>query len=177
MQRWISFLRGINVGGRNILPMAELRALLGAQGFTDVKTYIQSGNCVFEAQEKDSAKVSEIIANAIEATFGFRPSVMTVTYEALLVARENNPFPQAESDPKTLHLFFLQAPARGADMEAIQALAKVNEQFLLTDRVFYLYAPEGIGRSKLAAGAERKLGVAATARNLRTVDKMIALAS
>jgi uncharacterized protein (DUF1697 family) len=93
----------------------------------------------------------------------------------LLAAIESNPFPQAVADPKTLHFFFLSEPASEPDTEALDKAKTSTEQYKLTDGVFYLYAPHGIARSKLAANAEKHLGVATTARNYRTVDKLASM--
>lgn len=176
MQTWIALLRGINVGGNNILPMKELRTLLERCGFTNVRTYIQSGNCVFEAVEADGAKLSAQIASTIKGKFGFEPTIMALTKTSLEDAIHANPYPQGEDDPKSVHFFFLAAPAIRADMDALEQLRKPSEAFTLTDHVFYLHAPEGIGRSKLAAQAERKLSTRTTARNYRSVIKIMDLA-
>ena len=90
-------------------------------------------------------------------------------------AIKSNPFPKAVSDPKTLHFFFLAEPATDPDVGALDDAKTHTENYKLTDRVFYLHAPDGIGRSKLAANAERHLGVVATARNYRTVDKFFSM--
>lgn len=172
MTRWIALLRGINVGGKNILPMKDLRALLETLGYGHVRTYIQSGNCVFDAHAVDA----DSIAGAITARFGFRPNVIVMPAETLQSVLDRTPFPQAASDPKSLHLYFLSEPATSADMAGIEALRGATEDYRLTDQVFYLYAPDGIGRSKLAAKVERLLGVPATARNLRSAMAIAALA-
>ena len=88
----------------------------------------------------------------------------------------SNPFPEAESDPKTLHLHFLASMPKDPDLEALESIKSDRERFVLKDSVFYLHAPDGIGRSKLAANAEKLLGVALTGRNWRTVCKVTALA-
>ena len=87
-------------------------------------------------------------------------------------AIESNPFPEAEAEPKTLHLFFLSSAASAADVVSISERKSRSERYQLTDRVFYLHAPDGIGRSKLAANVEKLLGVTVTARNWRTVQKL-----
>ena len=88
---------------------------------------------------------------------------------------QDNPFPQAEADPKTLHFFFLAEPAANADLKAIDAVKIASENYELASTVFYMYAPDGFGRSKLAKDAEKHLGVVTTARNLRTVNKIHAM--
>ena len=90
---------------------------------------------------------------------------------------EANPFPEAESEPKTLHLFFLSSVPAAADIESISERKSHSERFHLANRVFYLHAPDGIGRSKLAASAEKLLGVTVTARNWRTVQKLREMAN
>ncbi|MEZ5324434.1 MAG: DUF1697 domain-containing protein [Verrucomicrobiales bacterium] len=172
MQTWVALLRGINVGGRNILPMAKLRSLLESQNCRDVRTYIQSGNVVFRSAAKSRSKLSESLLDAIESEFVFRPGLMLLTAGEFLGAKACSPFSKAVAEPKTLHFFFLESEAKTPDIQSIAELAAPTETFQLTGRVFYLHAPDGIGRSKLAANVERKLGVAATARNYATVEKI-----
>ena len=177
MKTWISLLRGINVGGKNVLPMKDLRAILADLGYQAVQTYIQSGNCVFQSSLTEPKAISTQIAEAIDQQFGFQPDVMTLSKSDLEEAIQANPFAEKADDPKGVHFFFLSQPAVEVDVGALEELCKPSERFELTEKVFYLHAPEGIGRSKLAAQAERKLGVSATARNLRTVLKIMELAS
>jgi uncharacterized protein (DUF1697 family) len=91
-------------------------------------------------------------------------------------AIQDNPFPQAACEPQSLHFFFLEKPPTNPRTKALESAKAETESYVLTDRVFYLHAPDGIGRSKLASTAEKHLGVTATARNLRTVEKLLALA-
>jgi uncharacterized protein (DUF1697 family) len=91
-------------------------------------------------------------------------------------AAAGNPFPQADQAPQTLHLFFLAKPAKAAQLDAMNEIKTKSEQFVLTNKVYYFYAPDGFGISKLAAKAERLLGVDTTARNWRTVGKLLKLA-
>jgi uncharacterized protein (DUF1697 family) len=186
----IALLRGINVGGRNVLPMAELRAQLEGLGLHEVRSYIQSGNVVFRAdddvdreagegagspEERNArlALLSERITAAVEDSHGFAPRVLLLWATDFLRAAAANPFPEGESEPKTLHLYFLADEARAPDLASLESLRADSERFALVDDVFYLHAPEGIGRSKLAARVERALGVPATARNWRTVGKLV----
>ena len=176
MNRWITLLRGVNVGGKNILPMADLRSALTDAAFNDPRTYIQSGNVSFGSELGEPAKIESRVADVIEARFGFRPQVLVMSADRLHMALANNPFPEAETAPKTLHFFFLSRPAAQADHEAIEAIKAPSERTSLTDQVFYLHAPDGIGRSKLAAKAENLLGVPVTARNLRSVQAIAQMA-
>lgn len=175
MQTWIALFRGINVGGHNIIRMAELRALLESMGLANVRSYIQSGNVVFDSKETDAAAIRERIVQAIEDQNGFRPKLLLLTRDELLDAIASNPFPEAAAEPKTLHFFFLAEPAGHADRLALDSDKSESETYSITPGVFYLHTPDGLGRSKLAARAEKHLGVVTTARNYRTVDKLRSL--
>jgi len=175
MKTWIALLRGINVGGHNILPMAKLKRDLESLNLKNVRTYIQSGNVVFDSTARTPSSLSRKIARQIEQQYGFRPHLLILSQEDLLAAIEANPFPAAVSDPRTLHFFFLAEPASDPNSKALESAKSPTEQYELTDGVFYLYAPDGIGRSRLAANAEKHLGVVTTARNYRTVDKLASM--
>ena len=170
MQAYVLLLRGINVGGSGKLPMADLRNMLSTLGAADVATYIQSGNAVFRSGN-DPETLAKAVADAIETGFGFRPSTLVLPGADLQKARDAFPFKAALDAPKTGHIWFLSAKP-SPDLEALQALKTPDEEFALTGTTFNLYAPSGIGRSKLAAKVEKLLGVAATARNLNSVAKL-----
>jgi uncharacterized protein (DUF1697 family) len=176
MNIYIALFRGINVGGKNSLPMKELVALLEGMGAKKVRTYIQSGNAVFQSEENDPAQLAKRLSAEIKKCRGFAPQVLLLKLEAVKLAMAKNPFPEAESDPASLHLGFLLSPPAKPDLERLGSLKKESERFHLGDGVFYLHAPEGVGRSKLAAGAEKALGVPLTDRNWRTVCKLKELA-
>lgn len=173
---WIGLFRGVNVGGNNRLPMKDLKALMQAEGFTDVATYIQSGNVVFRSALSE-ADTAECIESAIERRFGFRPSLFLVTADHLRKLLDENPFRDREHKGKAQHFMFLKAPATSADLDALAALRANGEDFKLTGEVFYLYAPEGIGRSKLAEKIARYVKADMTARNLNTVETLLELAT
>jgi uncharacterized protein (DUF1697 family) len=176
MPTWIALFRGINVGGRNRLPMKDLVRDLETLGLMDIRTYIQSGNVVFRSRDRSAATLEKKIADAIEKRHGFRPHIVILSVDQLRAAGESNPFPEAESEPKSLHLFFLASPPAAPDLEALKSVKAPSERFHLAGDVFYLHAPAGIGRSRLAASVEKRLGVPATARNWRTVRELIRLA-
>jgi len=175
MQVWIALFRGINVSGKNIVPMADLRALMSNIGFEGAKTYIQSGNLVFQSAD-DNVTIRKKITDAVADKFGFEPRLMLLSVEAINRAIHNNPFPAGEADPKTLHLYFLNEAPENTDLAAMAGWKIDSEAYELQGDVFYLHAPDGIGRSKLAERVERLLGVGATARNWRSVSKILALA-
>jgi uncharacterized protein (DUF1697 family) len=168
---YVALLRGINVGGNNILPMQDFRELLAELGCTDVSTYIQSGNAAFR-NGGSALDLSAAISNSIEKSFGFRPIVMVLAAKEFSVIAAENPFAKKVAEPKTLHIWFARDRIKNADSERIAALAATNETYHLTEKAFYLHAPNGIGRSKLAAGVEKCLGVEGTGRNWRTVGKI-----
>jgi uncharacterized protein (DUF1697 family) len=169
MTIYIALIRGINVGGKNRLPMEALVEILEAMDCRQVKTYIQSGNAVFESEAQDALKLSHQISLAIGQQCGFEPYVLLLEVQEIQWAIAANPFPEAAADPKAVHLGFLAAPPESPKLERLEELRKDSENFRLLDQVFYLYTPEGIGRSKLAANAEKLLGVAMTSRNWKTV--------
>lgn len=176
MKTHIALIRGINVGGHNRLPMTELTGILDALGASRIKTYIQSGNAVFQGVDDDPIRFAETLAEAILRRRGFKPWVLILDAETLARAIAANPYPEAESDPTSLHLGFLAARPENPDLAKMAGLGTASERFHLGDRVFYLHTPEGVGRSKLAAGAEKLLGAPMTLRNWSTVRKLEALA-
>jgi uncharacterized protein (DUF1697 family) len=176
MNTFIALLRGINVGGNNILPMRELVAVLKGLGLSQVKTYIQSGNVVFQSKNKNLKELSQVISAAIGKSHGFAPHVLLLDLPMFQEAIAANPFPEAERDPKTLHLFFLEEIPQNLDLESLERLKAEKERYKLINNVLYLHAPDGIGRSKLAEKFGQGWGGAITARNWRTVSKLRSMA-
>lgn len=176
MNTFIALLRGINVGGNTILPMRDLVRVLEGLGLKNVRTYIQSGNVVFQYAPTNAAELSQKITAAIEKSCGIALRVLILGVKELQAAIASNPFPKGEREPKSLHLFFLDTIPDKPDLETLASIKTKSEQFKLVKQVFYLYAPDGIGRSKLAAKVEKALGVAVTARNWRTVNEVLSIA-
>ena len=175
MTTWIALLRGVNIGG-NRLRMADLRDELAGMGLENVRTYIQSGNVVFDAGPEAACDLAAALPPRIEERFGFRPRTLVLSIDELRRAMSANPFAEAESKPKTVHLFFLAGRPESVDTDGLNELRADTERWHLEGRVFYLHTPDGYGNSKLAARAEKLLGVDATARNWRTVCKLRELA-
>lgn len=167
MSLHVALLRGINVGGHGKLPMAALRALMAELGCRDVVTYIASGNVVF-AHSAPEGLAGRLTA-AIKAAHGFAPRVLVLSGDVFREIAAACPYPD---DP---HVFFLAEPPTEPDTASMDAARAPTESYELTDRALYLHAPGGLGRSKLAGRIERALGVPATARNGRTVAKLLAL--
>jgi len=172
---YIALFRAINVGGNNPLSMKALVELLEDMGLRNVRTYIQSGNAVFDSDAKDVASLVKSISAAIKKGHGFTPQLIVLRSAELMKAIHSNPYPEAESEPATLHVTFLSAAPKQPDLRALNAVKAANERFTLQGKLFYLHAPDGIGRSKLAALIEKALGVPGTARNWRTIVKLAEL--
>jgi uncharacterized protein (DUF1697 family) len=176
MNTYIAFLRGVNVGGHSSLPMKDLRTALERRGMQNVKTYIQSGNVVFQKGSGDSRKLSHEIELVINEGFQLFPKVLVLSIEELRSGIASNPFSEGECDPTSLHFFFLKSRPIDPDMGKLDSLRSAGEKFELIGTVFYLHAPDGVGRSKLAANVEKVLGVAVTARNWRSVNAVMSIA-
>jgi uncharacterized protein (DUF1697 family) len=173
MTTYLALFRGLNIGGHNKVAMKELAALLEEVGCSNVRTYIQSGNVIFGISNRSRSRLTQVIGQAMLERFGFAPRVMLLTAAELQDVIAHNPFPA--TDGKALHVLFLEENPVKPDLERLGAIRKDSEQFMLGDRVFYLYTPEGVGRSKLAASVERCLGVATTGRNWNTVNRLVSM--
>lgn len=168
MHKYVILLRGVNVGGKNLIAMKELKVLLESNGFHGVQTYIQSGNIVLSNETYPRQKIVEII----ESEFGFLPTVLVLSEQAFLSAVSSSPYSKHEA--KTVHFYFCDGLPK-LDAEKLDKLIAPTERVELVGHVFYLHAPDGIGRSKLVASIESCLGTAATGRNLNTVNKLVSL--
>ena len=177
METYIALLRGINVGGKNKIKMAELAKVLESIGLENIKTYIQSGNAVFKSGVENPIELARRISAGIEKSHGFYPKTLVLGLKGFEKAIENNPFTEAEGEPKALHFYFLEQEAPNPNFEELESIKLESESYKLVEKVFYLHAPEGIGRSKLAASVEKVLGVAVTARNWRSVSHIYELAT
>lgn len=173
----IALIRGINVGGKHMLPMELLRSLCEGLGLRDVRTLIQSGNVVFRCRGK-SAGLGARIEAAIEKRCGFRPSVVVREHDDVRRVLKASPFDDHDSlDLSHLLVMFLAGePQRGAK----QALGVINaspERFVLDGRAVFLYYPNGIARPKVPMSAvEKAIGVSGTCRNWNTITKLVQMA-
>lgn len=165
MNTYIILLRGVNVGGKNLLSMKELKVLLEGSGFKNVKTYIQSGNIVLMAAINPEGDIATLIKNK----FGFTPEMMVFSEDEFNLAASNNPYQKYEG--KFVHYYFCKEAPK-VDAAKLEELTSESESHELVGNVFYLHAPNGIGRSKLVANIESCLGVSATGRNLNTINKL-----
>ncbi|WP_406161311.1 DUF1697 domain-containing protein [Streptomyces sp. NBC_00882] len=173
---YAALLRGINVGGSRKVPMADLRTLMEDLGHGGVRSYLQSGQAVFTADHGDEETLAAELAGAIEKRFGFAVDVIVRDHAYLQAIAEACPFPAAELEAKQLHVTYFSAPVDADRFAEIDQAAYLPEEFRLGDRALYLYAPNGLGRSKLAEHLSKprlNKGVIATSRNWNTVVKLV----
>ncbi|EFL35692.1 conserved hypothetical protein [Streptomyces viridochromogenes DSM 40736] len=175
---YAALLRGINVGGSRKVPMADLRSLLSGLGHEDVATHLQSGQAVFSSGRGDEESLAAEIAHAVEQHFGFAVDVIVRDHAYLKAVADACPYPAADLEPKQLHVTYFSAPVGPERFAEIDQAAYLPEEFRLGDRALYLYAPDGLGRSKLAEHLSKpriNKGIVATTRNWNTVVKLVEL--
>jgi uncharacterized protein (DUF1697 family) len=176
MATHIVLLRGINIGARNRIPMAELRETLAGAAFDDVRTYLQSGNVVLSSDATPDRLAREC-GRLIRDRFGLDIAVVVRTRDELAEVVRRNPLGEVAVDPKRYQVSFLDGKLGAEAARALAAAAVASEQFVVIGREVYAWHPEGVARSRLWAQlAGRGLGVTATARNWTTVEKLLALA-
>jgi uncharacterized protein (DUF1697 family) len=175
MTVYVALLRGINVGGRSMLPMARLRQAAAECGFGAVRTYIQSGNLVFTSPDPP-ATVSARLAAAVAAAGGPQPRVALRTRDQLAAVVAGNPYAERAVEARQLHVAFLVEDAEPAPLDGLDLDAFAPEALTVAGRETYLFLPGGIGRSKLAIALDRPKSTAATVRNWRTVTTLLELA-
>ncbi len=168
--KYIALFRGINVGGRNKLPMKELVKIFVAYKCSDVQTYIQSGNIVFEYNDINIEALIKKIQNKIKKEFNFTPDILVLTKKAFTLFIKKNPF--VSKNGKDIHFYFLKEKVSKIDLKKIESVKTETEKFKFDKNIFYLFAPDGIGRSKLAASVEKTMGVPTTGRNYNTIVKL-----
>jgi len=173
----ICLLRGVNVGGHNKIGMDSLRDICSSLKLRGPQTYIQSGNVVFAATEKNLAKLAMRIENCIEKQFSFRPKVILRTASEMRQIIARNPFASRKGlDPGKLVVSFLAEAPNAATGARLLAIKVGPEELRLEKTELYIYFPDGMGRSKLPAALDRAAKIPATARNWNTVIKLLAMA-
>ena len=167
LRTYVALLRGVNVGGNNKVAMADLRALAGGLGWQDVRSYIASGNLVFRTSVGDHARD---LRAAMVAQMGVDVPVQIVRGDTLRRALNDCPF--TPDDPRHVHVFFVLGRVDLDDVR-LAALSAPREEVRIAPDLVWLFAPDGIGRSKLAAGMEKVMRCPLSARNLRTVATLV----
>lgn len=185
MQKYISILRGINVGGKRKILMADLKALYEALGFKNPVTYIQSGNVIFETKakaknlsaEQAGNALTEKIKKAISEKYGFDVPVIIRSVPEIQEIIKQNPFAKPDVDIKSLHLTFLGENPSEENLEKIKTYDYSPDQFEIIGNNAFVFCSTGYSKSKLTNQFfEKKLKVSATTRNWKTVNKLLTLA-
>jgi len=179
MTTWVALLRGINVGGRNMVAMADLKKLCARIGFEEARTLLQSGNVVFRCSERDAGALEARLEQALQKRLGFAPAVFVRNAGEWAALVKRNPFPeQAVRDPGHLLAVLMRHAPTKAAVSALRAAIPGREQVEARGREAYFYYPDGVGRSKLTpALVDKHLGGSGTARNWNTVLKLQAILS
>ncbi|AXG80986.1 DUF1697 domain-containing protein [Streptomyces paludis] len=175
---YAALLRGINVSGHKRVPMAELRDLLTGLGHGGVRTYLQSGNAVFTSAATDERALATALERAVEERFGFPVDCLVRDAAYLRAVADACPFPADRLEGRQLHCTFFSEPVAPDRLASVDPAAYLPEEFRLGDRALYLYAPNGLGRSKLAEALARPAllrGTTATSRNWNTVRELVGL--
>ena len=175
MTTYVALLRGINVGGNNKVPMADLRAMCLGLGYDNVETYIQSGNVVFDTAVSEAAIASDMEAGLL-STFGLTLSVVVRSAAELVEIVARNPFP-SETDGTKLHVTCFASPLAAAMVAKLDPSFSPPDTFVLDGRDMYLHLPGGMGASKLAVHIGQKLGKLGTGRNWNTVLKLVEMST
>ncbi len=177
MNTYIAILRGINVSGKRLIKMEDLRNHLQCLPLTDIKTYIQSGNIVFKTADTNVEKIADNITAKIMEVYAFEVPVIVLSLDDLVFISKNNPFINKRNlETSKLHVTFLKVEA---DAEKLKLLASVSDSpniYIATSKAIYFYCPEGYGNIKLNNNfIEAKLKVTATTRNWNTITHLIAM--
>ena len=174
MTTYVALLRGINLGPTNKIAMPALRAMTEEFGYTDVATYINSGNLIFRTAKK-AATVERALTKAISDTFGLTIDVTMRTDAQLKKVLDDNPYPDGNPSQVTV-AFLTKAPGPEAKKQ-VAAFAADHEPFTFGDRCVYVNYSHGLANSKLAAQFSSIIGVSSTVRNIRTVAKLVEMSA
>jgi uncharacterized protein (DUF1697 family) len=173
MPRYVAFFRGINVGGKHKIAMGDLRALFDVAGATNVRSYIQSGNVLYDATALTATQISARVETELERNFGFRAPIAVRTDMELAAVLAGNPYLRPDSDPTRLHVVFLSALPEKRKVAALDPNRSPGDAYVVAGREIYLSLPNGAADTKLTnAFFDSGLGVTSTGRNWRTVTTL-----
>jgi uncharacterized protein (DUF1697 family) len=176
LSTYVALLRAVNVGGNNKLPMKDLVEMFVDAGCTNVRTYIQSGNVLFSAAPRLAAQLPATISAEIAKRFGYKTPVILRTPEQLREVIRRNPFLKAGAAEETLHIMFLAGTPKPSDIDRLDPARSAPDEFIVLGQEIYLRLPNGMGRTKLLNSYfDSKLATTSTARNWRTVLKLLEL--
>ena len=174
----VALLRGINVGGKNKLPMKDLAAMFVVAGCTDVRTYIQSGNVLFRPEPTQDRDIPSLISASILSQFGYRVPVITRTVRELQEIVQANPFLERSAEWDKFHVAFLSEIPDRANVEALDANRSAPDEFAVLSREVFLYCPNGLAHTKLTNSYfDSTLSTTSTMRNWKTVLRLLDMAA
>jgi uncharacterized protein (DUF1697 family) len=174
----VALLRGINVGGKNMLPMRDLVAMFERAGCAEVRHYIQSGNVVFRAAGTLATRISQVIAGEIERAFRIDVPVVVRSGRELAGVAKGNPLIADGADPAACHVMFLADAPSKKQCASLDPARSPGDSFVVKGREVYLLCPNGVARTKLTnAYFDSALGTTSTGRNWRTVLKLNEMAT
>jgi uncharacterized protein (DUF1697 family) len=177
MALYIALLRSVNVAGHGRLSMPELKESFLGLGYTDVSTYIQTGNVLFRSPAKRTSTLSSTIEGRLAQDFGSAPSVLLRTAADLERIVAASPFPKKGADPARHHVTFLATEPTAEKLASFSAPQSGRDELVIKGQEVYVHTPDGYARSKLTGALlERRLGVVSTTRNWNTVTKLCDLA-
>lgn len=178
MNTYITLLRGINVSGQKLIKMVDLKKHFEELGFSDVQTYIQSGNIVFKSDKPSTQVLESLIEDKIKEKYGWDVPTMVKKKEELEYALKNNPRAHDGTDPKLVFFTFLDQEPTQENIEKLAEKEYPDEEYRIDGTCIYFHPKNGAGKAKMGNNLfENKLKVKATTRNLRTVQKLIEMAS
>ena len=178
MTSYVAFLRGVNVGGKNKVPMKELRAVLDGMGYQNVRTYIQSGNILFDADDFDEERVAGEMHAAIQEHFGVSSPVVLRSAPELEAVAAHVPLDASSIEPVKLHVMLLNKVPAPEDVARLDPDRSPGDTFVVQNREIYVHFPNGAARTKLGVDYfDRVLGVTATARNWNTITTLLDMLS
>lgn len=178
MSTFISMLRAINVGGQKMMRMEALQEIYAELGFNNVRTYVQSGNVIFECAEQDLLELNKRIEAQIEKACEYSVHVFIREPNDLRHVLTGNPFLNGRhEDPSKLHVTFLYQTPSEIALSKLLSPSETNDEFKLGEQAIYLFCPNGYGKTKLSNSFfERKLGIPVTTRNWNTVNALYKMA-
>ena len=175
---WVALLRGVNVGGKHILPMKQLVEMFSEAKCVNVRSYIQSGNVVFAAPPKVVKGLPALLEKKIEERFGFSAPIVLRNRDEMARVARSNPFLKAGLPQQALHVYFLANEPNPAAVKSLDVNRSPGDRFHVTGREIYLHVPNGMGRTKLTSTYfDAKLSTVATARNWTTVLTLLTMMS
>ena len=176
MKTYVALIRGINVSGKNMIKMPDLISALQVAGLVNIRTYIQSGNLVFESQILDTAKLASIISARMKHHFGFEVQVVVMLQAELLSIKNENPFFKLQFPNNQLYVTFLETIPDTARLELLMQADFSPDEFVASGRAIYLCCKSGYGKTRLTnVFFENKLKMKATTRNWNTISKLCSM--